>query len=177
MIELSLHIADIVENSTRAGAEVVAVSIEEDSAEDRLTISILDNGRGMDEATVQAALDPFMTTKANKKTGLGLSLLREAARKAGGDLTINSVPGQGTAVEAVFSLNHVDRQPLGDLALTFKMLLVSHPETEFQFEYAIDGRIFEWDSSAIYEAFGDRLRTDPEVLKFIRTQLSSIDTL
>jgi len=177
MMELSLHIMDIVENSTRAGADIVAVSIEIKAVTDRLTINILDNGSGMDEEMIQIALDPFMTTKENKKTGLGLSLMREAARKTGGDLTVNSSPGLGTAVEVDFGLTHVDRQPLGDLVETFICLLMSHPQVEFQFVYIRDDNEFSWDSTEITAEFGACLRSAPLVMNFIRKKLGDINKI
>ena len=48
MHELSLHVLDLVENSTGAGADQVTVTVEENSIRDELRIRIEDNGRGMD---------------------------------------------------------------------------------------------------------------------------------
>ncbi|MBN2417165.1 ATP-binding protein [bacterium] len=177
MIELSLHIMDIVENSVRAGADVVAVSVDIDTAEDTLVIGIVDNGSGMNDAMIERALDPFVTTKPGKRTGLGLSLLREAARKTGGDLTIQSVPGAGTAVESRFGFSHIDRQPLGSLSELMICLLASHPGVEFQLSCAWDSREFSWDSTVIYDVFGNTPRTAPDVISFVRGQLSDVDTI
>ena len=47
MLELAEHILDIAENSIRAGAGIVEIIINEDSAKDLLTIEINDNGSGM----------------------------------------------------------------------------------------------------------------------------------
>ena len=177
MIELSLHIMDIVENSVRAGAEVVAISVDADTKADILNISIIDNGRGMSGDELAEAVDPFVTTKPGKKTGLGLSLLRAAARQTGGDLAITSVPGQGTAVDVRFGLTHVDRQPLGNIKELMLLLLVSHPRVEFQLSCSRDGEEFEWDTSTIYERFGAVSRTKPDVMAFVRDQLCSIESI
>lgn len=177
MIELSLHIMDIVENSVRAGADVVAVSVDIDTAADTLVIGITDNGSGMDEEMIERALDPFVTTKPEKRTGLGLSMLREAARKTGGDLAIESVPGSGTAVEAIFGFSHIDRQPLGSVTELMLCLLASHPQVEFQLSCSRDGPEFTWDTTAIYDAFGDTSRTTPNAIAFVRGQLSEIDRI
>ncbi|HNT89402.1 MAG TPA: ATP-binding protein, partial [Candidatus Hydrogenedentes bacterium] len=72
MRELSLHILDLMENATRAGATVVYVGITENVAQDTLEIVVEDNGPGL-PASSDAALDPFYTTKGGKRTGLGLS--------------------------------------------------------------------------------------------------------
>ncbi len=47
MTEISLNVLDVAENSTRAGASLVRITIEADSEADRLTIVIADDGCGM----------------------------------------------------------------------------------------------------------------------------------
>ena len=57
-------------------------------------ISVEDTGPGIDPAMQRQLFDPFFTTKADG-TGLGLSLSRSLAQRAGGDLTVESTPGEG----------------------------------------------------------------------------------
>ena len=146
MEDLSLHILDIVENSIRAGAKEVEIHIDEDTAADRLVIEINDDGAGMDQATLQKALDPFYTTKSVRKVGLGLSLFREAARAAGGDMTVRSEPGKGPRVKAIFQHGHIDRQPVGDLAKTLETLVIANPEVRFRFYHRENGEELRFDS-------------------------------
>ena len=47
MRDISLHILDIAENSIRAGASLVTISMELDKSKDTLTVGIEDNGCGM----------------------------------------------------------------------------------------------------------------------------------
>ncbi len=58
------------------------IELLEDKSSDSLTLSIEDNGKGMDRKTANRAVDPFFTTKDSKKAGLGLTLLSQAARQA-----------------------------------------------------------------------------------------------
>jgi len=141
-----LHILDIVENSIRAGAKDVEIRIVEDLKADRLEIEIRDDGAGMDQATLGKVLDPFFTTKSVRKVGLGLSLFREAARAAGGDMTVQSEPGKGTWVKATFQHSHVDRQPLGDMANTLRTLIVANPEVRFRYSHRKNGEEEGFDS-------------------------------
>jgi len=133
MEDLSLHILDIVENSIDAGAKIVEINICEDLKEDLLIIEIIDDGKGMDQDMLKKALDPFFTTKTVRKVGMGLSLFREAARIANGDLSIKSVVGRGTILRAAFQHSHIDRKPLGDMAKTMITLIVGHPEIRFKY--------------------------------------------
>ena len=61
MQDLSLHILDVAENGVRAGADLINITIEENRRDDRLTITIEDNGRGMEPEFLAKVLDPFTT--------------------------------------------------------------------------------------------------------------------
>ncbi len=64
---------------------------------DRVVIDITDNGRGMDDHTLQRVTDPFFTTRP-EGTGLGLSITSQLIGLNGGDMHIHSAPGRGTTV-------------------------------------------------------------------------------
>ncbi len=136
MEDLSLHILDVVENSLRAGAKRVEVRLVQ-HADGRLALTILDDGRGMDEEERARALSPFYTSRGEKRFGLGLPLLAQAAQETGGRLTLESAPGKGTRVTAEFDADHIDMKPLGDLGRTLRVLQATHPEVAFTLE--IDG--------------------------------------
>jgi len=141
MEDLSLHILDIVENALSASADRVRISIHEDIPGDLLRLEIEDDGRGMDAALRQRALDPFCTTRITRRVGLGLPLLAQAARESGGAIELISEPGRGTTVRAVFQLSHPDRKPLGDIAETLRTILYSRPELGLRFDYTRDSEI------------------------------------
>ena len=129
MRELSLHILDLIENSIRADASIIAVTIVEKPGQNLLEISVEDNGSGL-TVTSEQALDPFYTTKNGKRTGLGLSLFRAAAEQAGGAVTIERSSLGGVAVKATMRLNDIDRKPLGDLAATLSSVVCTNPHLD-----------------------------------------------
>ncbi len=132
MHDLSLYLLDILENSVRAGATVIATSIVVERADDALTITVEDDGPGLPVEPEQA-LDPFFTTKGHKKTGLGLSLFRQAAEAAGGGLEVGrSDELGGVRVSARMSIVNVDRPPLGDIAASLATMVVTNPAIEFR---------------------------------------------
>jgi signal transduction histidine kinase len=138
MEDLSLHILDIVENSIRANAKKIEIKIIEEKKRDLLTVEIIDDGKGMDKKTLRNVLDPFFTTKNTKRVGLGLSLLAQSAEESGGSIKIESKPGQGTKVKAVFGYSHIDRKPLGDVNKSLKVLIAANPDINFIYEYHKD---------------------------------------
>ncbi|MHC4635752.1 MAG: ATP-binding protein [Planctomycetota bacterium] len=147
MEDLSLHILDIAENGVRAGGKKIMIELLEDKSRDRLSLSIEDNGKGMDRKTMDRAVDPFFTTKDSKKAGLGLALLSQAARQAGGELKIDSKEGKGTKVTAVFQLSHPDMKPIGDIYATMITLVAGNPSTQFILDYKKGDYSYHFDSS------------------------------
>jgi len=146
--DLSLHVLDIVENSTRAGATRVEIRIVEDRKNDLLTLEITDNGKGMDAETKERLLDPFFTTKTTRRVGLGLPLLAQAARDAGGKLEVDSAPGKGTRVVASFKWSHPDRKPLGDMLMTIKTIMVSNPGLVLEYEHVKGDEVYTFSTES-----------------------------
>lgn len=133
MEDLSLHILDVVENSLRAEARRVEVRLSQ-RGDGILELTIRDDGRGMDAEERERALSPFYTSRGDKRFGLGLPLLAQAAQETGGELVLESAPGRGTTVRAFFNADHVDMKPLGDLGRTLRVLQATHPGVEFVLE-------------------------------------------
>ena len=71
MPEISLNVLDVTENSTRAGAKLVSLTVAADHGADTLTIRIEDDGCGMTPEQVEQVTDPFFTTRTTRKVGLG----------------------------------------------------------------------------------------------------------
>jgi PAS domain S-box-containing protein len=64
-----------------------------------VSITVTDNGTGMDAATLAHAAEPFFTTKGLNGTGLGLSMVQGFAEQSGGRMRVRSTLGLGTTVE------------------------------------------------------------------------------
>jgi anti-sigma regulatory factor (Ser/Thr protein kinase) len=171
MKELSLHLLDIAENSISAGASHVTISINENIGENKLTMSVKDNGKGMTPEMVQRVIDPFTTSRTTRKVGLGIPLLKAAAEMCNGFLTISSQPGNGTELIVQFQHDHIDRMPIGDIAATILHLVVGSPDTHWTFIHQVNENIFEFDDQLLKEELGGIPLSEPVVLSFIRNEL------
>ena len=168
MLEISLHILDIVNNSVKAGASLIELSVCEDIAKNRLTVEITDNGCGMDEDFLKDVTNPFRTTRTTRKVGMGLSLFKAAAEETGGSLSITSKVGEGTRVVTDFVYDHIDRQPLGDMASTITTVLSGNPDIDFLYRHTKDGKEFLLDTRKIREILGDDVPLGaPEVIVWL----------
>jgi K+-sensing histidine kinase KdpD len=171
MLELALHVLDIAENSSRAQASLIEITIVEDLVRDIFSLEIKDNGQGMDAQTMEKALDPFYTTKKVRRIGLGLPMLKQAANTAQGRFSLQSQVGKGTVVHAEFKHSHIDRQPLGDIAGVITMLILGNPDIDIIYTHRKDGNTYILDTRELREGLGDVPLNNMEVLNLIRDNI------
>ena len=167
MKELSLHILDVAQNSLSAQATAVDLTVSQLAG--RLTITIADDGRGMDRALLETVTDPFTTTRTTRRVGLGLPLLKLAAEQTGGGLEIVSAPGEGTTVTAVFDGESIDCPPLGDMAGTVSLLAQGMGDgVELTYTRTTETGTFRFDTRDIRAILGPEVSLgEAEVVKWM----------
>lgn len=62
---------------------------------DTVALMVRDNGCGMDQETQAMLFQPFFTTK-ERGTGLGMIIIQKMVARMGGEVSVDSAPGQGT---------------------------------------------------------------------------------
>lgn len=172
MKDLSLHILDIVQNSIRAKASLIEIEVDEVPGKDQFTISITDNGNGMSAEELKRAVDPFYTSRTTRKVGLGLSLFKQNAEQAGGSFHIESTPGMGTKVTAVFGFSHFDRPIMGDLVGCLLILICSPDNVNYIFRHKTTSGEYVLDTREIKETLGEVPIDHPDVRAFLKEMIA-----
>ena len=96
--ELVELVSVLLTNALEAAGEAGCVELRTFVAEDgHVVVEVSDDGAGMDDATARDAFKPFFTTKPSHE-GVGLSIARGIARRAGGGVLAQTAPGQGTTM-------------------------------------------------------------------------------
>lgn len=175
MKELSLNILDIAENSVRANATLINITIIEDS--ETLKVTIGDNGCGMTKEILENVTNPFCTTRTTRKVGLGIPLLKLQAEQTGGSVTIVSrhesefPDTHGTETEALFYKNHIDMTPLGGIIATVITLIQCNPHLDFLFTHTTLNGEVRLDTRELREVLGDVPLNTVEVIMWIKENL------
>ena len=169
MRELALNILDITENSVKAKATLIEITVKEEG--NLMTVIIKDNGCGMSESFAQKVLNPFTTTRTTRKVGLGLPFYKMASEQTGGNLTLKTKEGVGTEVTATFYTDHIDCMPLGSMGGTVSTLLVGNTHIRYIFTYEKDGVSFVFDTAELQEALGGESLDTPEILSLIEDMI------
>ena len=165
MKELSLNILDVAKNSVRAGATKISINVSKD-AEGILTLTIIDNGCGMDAETLKRVTDPFYTTRKTRGVGLGVPLLKLAAEQTGGTLKLSSSVEEGThgtVLEASFDTKSIDCMPMGDIVSTICILIAGSPDIDFDFTDTTPEGVVELYTAQLREVLGDISLAEPEI--------------
>ena len=97
-VELREVLTNLIFNAVDAIDENGTITVATAVAHDTVSLSVSDNGLGMDEETLRRCMEPFYTTKGEDGTGLGLGLVHGIVRRHEGTIDIDSKKGRGTTV-------------------------------------------------------------------------------
>lgn len=70
-----------------------------------VTITLADTGCGIDRSLQKSMFDPFVTTKGEKGTGLGLWIVKGIVENHNGRIGVRSTVGKGTVIKLVFPIS------------------------------------------------------------------------
>jgi len=108
---------------TENGEIRVSVEKNHSASDDKIAIAISDTGIGMSKEVQNKIFEEFTQDTTNKLshhsgTGLGLSICRTFCQLLGGDISVESVPGEGSRFVAIIQQRYVPADDIGGLENT-----------------------------------------------------------
>jgi signal transduction histidine kinase len=101
---------NILTNSILAIEDKGEVTIKTSQAGEKVKISMKDNGKGMPPEVREHIFEPFFTTRTvGEGTGLGLSISYSIIEEHGGEIEVQSEPGEGTEFIITLPLAHTNQ--------------------------------------------------------------------
>ena len=109
--QLSQIVMNLLLNAAQAMPEggKITVTAAKVKFDEMIEIDVADNGTGIPADILPHVFEPFFTTKRGKGTGLGLSISQAYVRSHGGDIRVESLPGQGTTVRITLPIRQEGR--------------------------------------------------------------------
>ena len=162
-------LVNLVLNAVDAMPRGGTITITTGATEQGAFCAVRDTGTGMSPEIQRRVFEPFFTTKGVRSTGLGLSVNYGILQRHGGELTIDSVEGQGTTVT-------VRLPPAPILAEAATATTIAAPPTPLEILVIDDdpevrsllSEMLRQDGHRVTEATGgaeglDRLAGDPSI--------------
>ena len=136
MKELSSYIYDIAHDCIELSAAELAIEIDEEPANDLLTIVISNN------------INWQTTYNPSHKPPVGIPLLRHVCDLCGGRLTaVHSETG--SKLTAIMQYSHADRPPMGGVPCLIQELIMSNPGIDISYTHRYNGRNYRLSTSNI----------------------------
>ena len=165
MKNIALHLLEVCENSIKANANSLSISVE--IRDGKIAFSVKDDGKGF--YTIK--LEPYFLEKGShlREFGNGLRLLKNDCEKSSGELEIVSEIGKGTCVTAEFLCDYSE-DVVGDLPSVVSALL-TEIDLRLSFDYDFLGRKFHFDSFELKEILKSEDIYLPKAILFARNYI------
>lgn len=117
--QMRLSMVNLVENAVDACLDdrsqtdhTIRISAREDDG--HAVFEVADDGTGMDEATQEKIFTLFFSSKSNKGTGIGLFVTQKIVRQHGGEIRVESTPGEGSRFTIRIPVGEGEEEAVGD---------------------------------------------------------------
>jgi signal transduction histidine kinase len=94
-------LVNVVENALHAMPNGGRLTVRSSAAPGQMTLTVTDTGIGMDAEARERLFEPYFSTRA-AGTGLGLTIAKRNVELNGGEIAVDTAPGDGTTVTIEF---------------------------------------------------------------------------
>ncbi|MBR2824765.1 MAG: ATP-binding protein [Solobacterium sp.] len=168
MEDLAMHILEILMNSIHACAKNIKFIVQDSTINDKISMSVEDDGKGMSSEQVQKISSPFMTGRSTRKVGLGVAFLKGLTEQCNGDFLVESEVGKGTRVLASVQKSFIDTPPMGNLGEIIMECIQANEEIDYIFHYMTDTNEFVFNTKEIKKELDGVSILEPSILLWIK---------
>lgn len=172
MLDLAMHILEILMNSIHALAKNIKFSIHDSKLDDKIIMIVEDDGKGMSEEQVSKITSPFMTGRTTRKVGLGVAFLKGLTEQCNGEFKVSSKLGEGTTVSASVQRSFIDTPPMGDIGEIIMECIQANEDIDYLFTYKTDEDEFVFDTKEIKKELEGVSLLEPSVLLWIKDYIN-----
>jgi PAS domain S-box-containing protein len=118
---LRVVLSNLLDNAARHAGSQAHIRLLARRVEDGVEMVVQDDGRGMEPELMASAFEPFVkSSESHGGSGLGLAIAQGILRAHDARLSLESAPGEGTAIRFVLPVASQDPapRPVGEKALT-----------------------------------------------------------
>ena len=165
MQDIAMISMDLLQNSLSAAAN--SIKWKYIVKDEWISLSIEDNGCGMDEAILNKVDDPFFTTRTTRHIGLGVPFFKQMVTQCDGKFTLDSIVNQGTLIKGSWLAKHWDNPPLGNIGELALLILHEHPDLELDILFDYQQQTYQFNSKQLAETVAPLPLNTYEVLEWV----------
>ena len=168
MEDIAMQILELMMNSIAAEAKYIQLLINDSVTQNKISIKVIDDGKGMSEEYVKIVDNPFTSSRKTRKIGMGVSFMKGLCEMCNGSFNISSKLGEGTTIECIVQKDHIDLPPMGNLGEMVMACIQANENTRYLMEYKTDVSKFVFDSNEIKKELDGVSLVEPEILLWIK---------
>jgi CheY-like chemotaxis protein len=107
-------LTNLIFNAVDALPNGGAIDLRAQHVGDSIVVEVADSGVGMPPAVRERIFDPFFSTKEERGTGLGLTMVLATIEQHGGQIAVDSTPGHGTTFRITLPAAHETTAPVAE---------------------------------------------------------------
>jgi hypothetical protein len=162
--EIASHIYDICASFVDSGANMLVIEINEEPANDLLTVVIKDNRPMTDTQPT------MMKPAAAKQPSLSVPVFRQVCDVCGGYLRVKT-DSSGSTICAAMQYSCPGRSPMGEIPNVIQRLMVMSDEIKVYYTHRYNGRTFQLSSPKIRSVLDGVSLNAPPVAQWIKENI------